>query len=37
MQLELGFDVPQQFRRAFGELVGAKVTFRLGVQNPNGQ
>jgi hypothetical protein len=32
---DLGLDVPPDLRRALGELVGAKVDFTLGVDDPN--
>ena len=35
LEATLGFDVPSDLRRALGEVVGATITFRLGVGNPN--
>ena len=35
LELEFGFDVPEVLRRSFGEIVGAKVMFELGVERPN--
>lgn len=34
IQADLGFDVPQELRRALGSLVGAKFEFELAVTNP---
>lgn len=35
MEAKLGFDVPEDLRRALGEVVGAMITFELAVTNPN--
>jgi hypothetical protein len=35
IEADLGFDVPEALRAALGTLVGAKISFRLGVDNPN--
>lgn len=35
MEADFGLDAPEELRDALGELVGAKVTFRLGVEGPN--
>ena len=35
MEADFAFTPPEELRRALGELVGAKVTFELGVTNPN--
>jgi hypothetical protein len=35
MEADFGVEVPATLRSAFGELVGAKVAFRLGVDGPN--
>ena len=35
LEARLGFEVPEELRRALGEVVGATITFRLGVANPN--
>lgn len=35
MEAEIAFDVPEELRRALGDLVGAKVTFELEISDPN--
>jgi hypothetical protein len=35
LKAELGFDVPEELKRALGDVVGAKVEFVLAVSNPN--
>ena len=35
IDVDFGLDVPQGLRAALGDLVGAKVRFRLGVDDPN--
>ena len=35
LEAQFGLDVPQELRAALGEAVGAKVTFRLDVAEPN--
>jgi hypothetical protein len=35
LKAQLGLDVPQELRRAFGETVGAKFEFLLGITDPN--
>jgi hypothetical protein len=35
LKAQLGFDVPDELRRALGDVVGANVEFELAVSNPN--
>src|SRR5919204_4255393 len=35
LNAQLGFDVPDELRRALGDVVGANVEFELAVSNPN--
>lgn len=35
LEVEFGFDVPQELRSALGGLVGARLLFELGVDDPN--
>jgi hypothetical protein len=35
LKAQLGFDVPQELRRALGNVVGANVAFELAIANPN--
>jgi hypothetical protein len=35
LEVDLGLDVPRELRGALGSLVGAKVVFELGVDDPN--
>jgi hypothetical protein len=35
LEAELGLDVPEELRAALGDLVGATITFELGVTDPN--
>jgi hypothetical protein len=35
LEADFGLEVPEQLRSALGELVGAKIEFRLGVDRPN--
>ena len=37
LDAELGFDVPDDLRRALGDAVGGSVTFELELEGPNGQ
>ena len=37
LQAELGFDVPDDLRRALGDAVGGNVTFELELEDPNAQ
>ena len=37
LEAELGFDVPDDLRRALGEAVGGTFTFELELEDPNGQ
>jgi hypothetical protein len=34
---DLGFDVPDDLRRALGDAVGGSFTFELEIKDPNGQ
>jgi hypothetical protein len=34
-EADLGFDVPEDLRKALGDVVGAKITFQLDVDKPN--
>lgn len=36
LEVDFGPDVPRELRGALGSLVGAKVLFELGVDDPNG-
>jgi hypothetical protein len=35
LEADFGLEVPRELREALGEVVGAKVEFRLGVDRPN--
>jgi hypothetical protein len=35
LKAELGFDVPDELKRALGDVVGANIEFELAVSNPN--
>jgi hypothetical protein len=35
IEADFGFEAPPELRSALGELVGAKVAFRLGIEGPN--
>ena len=35
LRAEFALDVPQELRTAFGDVVGATIRFRLGVNQPN--
>lgn len=35
LQARLGFDTPEELKRALGEVVGAKIDFELAVSHPN--
>ena len=35
LEVDFGLDVPQELRSAFGNLVGARLVFELGVDDPN--